>query len=107
MDESDKKEENKEVDILDQEDEFSEGILEISDFDNIALQVVVQLGRCELKIKDILSLEKGSVIDIEKLAGEPLEFFMGDKLTARGEVIVVNEKYGLRLTDIIDLEENS
>jgi len=54
-----------------------------------------------------LKLEKGAIIGMEKLAGDPLEFYIGKRLAARGEVVVINEKYGLRLTEIINPEENS
>jgi flagellar motor switch protein FliN/FliY len=56
-------------------------------------------------MEEILKLSKGSIIGIDKLAGEPLEFFVGQRLAAKGEVVVLNEKFGLRLTDIIDPED--
>ena len=68
---------------------------------DIPLQVTVELGRSKMAIRDILQLGQGSVIELSKFAGEPLEVLVNDKLVARGEVVVVNEKFGIRLTDII------
>ena len=93
--------------ILGEEDDDDGSILNIKELGDIPLRISVQLGNTELKIEEILKLEKGSIIGMEKLAGEPLEFFVGRKLAARGEVVVINEKYGLRLTEIINPEEST
>lgn len=68
---------------------------------DIPLKVSVELGRARVIIKDLLQLGQGSVLELDKLAGEPLEVLVNGKLVARGEVVVVNEKFGIRLTDII------
>ena len=68
---------------------------------DIPLAVSVELGRTQVIIKDLLQLSQGSVLELDKLAGEPLEVLVNGKLIARGEVVVVNEKFGIRLTDII------
>ncbi len=68
---------------------------------DIPLKVTVELGRTSLAIKDLLQLGQGSVLELDKLAGEPLEILINGKLVAKGEVVVVNEKFGIRLTDII------
>lgn len=68
---------------------------------DIPLKVSVELGRTSILIKDLLQLGQGSVLELDKLAGEPLEVLVNGKLVARGEVVVVNEKFGIRLTDII------
>lgn len=68
---------------------------------DIPLKVTVELGRTEVVIKDLLQLGQGSVLELDKLAGEPLEILVNGKLVAKGEVVVVNEKFGIRLTDII------
>lgn len=68
---------------------------------DIPLKVTVELGRTTLPIKDLLQLGQGSVLELDKLAGEPLEILVNGKLVAKGEVVVVNEKFGIRLTDII------
>jgi len=68
---------------------------------DIPLTVTVELGRCKMLINDLLQLGQGSVIELTKLVGEPLEVLVNQKLVARGEVVVVNEKFGVRLTDIV------
>jgi len=68
---------------------------------DIPLRISVELGRAKLLIQDLLKLHKGSVIELNKLAGEPLEVLVNDRVLARGEVIVMNEKFGLRLTDVV------
>ena len=92
--------------ILGEEDDDEGKLLNLKELGDIPLRISVQLGNTDLKIEEILKLEKGSIIGMEKLAGEPLEFFVGRKLAARGEVVVINEKYGLRLTEIINPEES-
>ena len=72
---------------------------------DIPLRVSVEVGRTRILIRDLLQLGQGSVVELTKFAGEPLEMLVNDKLIARGEVVVVNEKFGLRLTDIISPEE--
>lgn len=72
---------------------------------DIPLRVTVELGRTKMVVSDLLNLGQGSVIELNKLAGEPMEVLVNDKLVARGEAVVVNEKFGVRLTDIISPAE--
>ena len=72
---------------------------------DIPLMISVELGRTKMLINDLLQLGQGSVIELDKLAGEPMEIFVNNRLIARGEVVVVNEKFGVRLTDIISPSE--
>ena len=72
---------------------------------DIPLKVTVELGRTKMVVSDLLNLGQGSVIELSKLAGEPMEVLVNDKLVARGEAVVVNEKFGARLTDIISPSE--
>ena len=72
---------------------------------DIPLKVTVELGRTKMMVSDLLNLGQGSVIELAKLAGEPMEVLVNDKLVARGEAVVVNEKFGVRLTDIISQAE--
>lgn len=72
---------------------------------DIPLKVSVELGRTKMIVHDLLALGQGSVIELTKLAGEPMEVLVNDKLVARGEAVVVNEKFGVRLTDIISPTE--
>jgi len=68
---------------------------------DIPLTVTVELGRSKMLINDLLQLGEGSVIELTKLVGEPLEVLINSKLVARGEVVIVNEKFGVRLTTIV------
>lgn len=72
---------------------------------DIPLKVTVELGRTKMPVSELLNLTQGSVIELSKLAGEPMEVLVNDKLIARGEAVVVNEKFGVRLTDIISPAE--
>lgn len=72
---------------------------------DIPLRVTVELGRTKMIVSELLNLGQGSVIELNKLAGEPMEVLVNDKLVARGEAVVVNEKFGVRLTDIISPAE--
>jgi len=72
---------------------------------DIPLKVTVELGRTKMPVSELLNLTQGSVIELSKLAGEPMEVLVNDKLIARGEAVVVNEKFGVRLTDVISPAE--
>lgn len=68
---------------------------------DIPLRVSVELGRTKILVQDLLKLHKGSVLELNKIAGEPLEILVNDRVVAKGEVIVINEKFGIRLIDIV------
>ena len=68
---------------------------------DIPLLLSAQLGSTRMLIKDLLQLGPGSIVELDKLAGEPLEILVNERLVARGEVVMVNEKFGIRLTDVI------
>ncbi len=68
---------------------------------DVELQVVVVLGRARMTIRELLALQAGSVVELNKLAGEALDILVNDKVIARGEAVVVNEKFGVRLTEIV------
>jgi len=68
---------------------------------DIPLVLSAQLGSTRMLIKDLLQLGPGSIVELDKLAGEPLEVLVNERLVARGEVVMVNEKFGIRLTDVI------
>lgn len=72
---------------------------------DVSLQVSVEVGRARMTINDLLQMGPGSVVELEKIAGEPLDIFINGKAVARGEAVIVNEKFGVRLTDIISPEE--
>jgi len=68
---------------------------------DVPMQLTVELGRTRMLIKDILSLGEGSIIELDKLAGEPVDILVNNKLVAKGEVVVIDENFGVRVTDII------
>lgn len=72
---------------------------------DVTLQVTVEVGRTRMTIQDLLQLGQGSVVELEKLAGEPLDIYINGKQVARGEAVIVNEKFGVRLTDIISPDD--
>jgi flagellar motor switch protein FliN len=72
---------------------------------DIPMSVSVFVGSTRMAIRDLLQLAQGSVIELDKLAGEPMEVMVNNKLVARGEVVVVNEKFGIRLTDVVSAAE--
>jgi flagellar motor switch protein FliN len=72
---------------------------------DIPLSLSVELGRNRMLISELLQLGQGSVIELSKLAGEPMDVYINQRLIARGEVVVINEKFGVRLTDIISPAE--
>ena len=72
---------------------------------DIPLMLSAQLGNTRMLIKDLLQLGPGSIVELDKLAGEPLEVLVNERLVARGEVVMVNEKVSIRLTDVISPTE--
>jgi flagellar motor switch protein FliN/FliY len=72
---------------------------------DIPLRVTVELGATKLKIKDVLELGRGSVVELSRLAGEPVDLMVNGKLMAKGEVVVINENFGLRITEIVGRAE--
>ena len=72
---------------------------------DIPVQIAVELGRTKITIKNLLQLAHGSVVELDAMAGEPMSVFVNGTLIAQGEVVVVNEKFGIRLTDIITPSE--
>ena len=72
---------------------------------NVNLQMSVELGRTELPFKKVLELTRGSIVSLDKLAGEPVELFANGKLVAFGEVVVIEDNFGLRITNIATPEE--
>lgn len=72
---------------------------------DIPLTLSAELGRSKMLISELLQLGQGSVLELSKLAGEPMDIYVNQRLIARGEVVVVNEKFGVRLTDIVSPAE--
>ena len=74
---------------------------------DIPVQIAVELGRTKITIKNLLQLAHGSVVELDAMAGEPLSVFVNGTLIAQGEVVVVNDKFGIRLTDIVTPSERA
>lgn len=72
---------------------------------DVPLELSVELGRTRMSIQDLLNLSPGSVVELDKIAGEPLDILINDRLIARGEAVVVNDKFGVRITDIVSPSE--
>jgi flagellar motor switch protein FliN/FliY len=72
---------------------------------DIPVQLTIELGRTKLPIRELLHLAQGSVVELDRLAGEPLDVLVNGTLVAQGEVVVVNDKFGIRLTDVIGPDE--
>ena len=68
---------------------------------DVPLQVSVEIGRSKILLKDLLSMSEGYVIELEKLAGEPLDLYVNSRLIAHGEAVMVGDKFGIRLTDVV------
>jgi flagellar motor switch protein FliN/FliY len=82
--------------------ELAGGMKDLDFILDIPLEITVELGRTRMLINDLLRLGQGSVVQLTKMAQEPMDIHVNGKLFARGEVVVVNEKFGVRLSDIID-----
>jgi flagellar motor switch protein FliN/FliY len=92
----------KQFDFSDLNDKkFSKTASNIDFLLDIPLEITIELGRTKMLIHELLKLGQGSVIELEKLAGETMDIFANQRLIAKGEVVVINEKYGVRLTEII------
>jgi len=72
---------------------------------DIPLEISAEIGRTKMLIRDLLKLNQGSIIELEKFAGEPVEIYVNGRLMAKGEVVVVNDKFGVRITEIISAQE--
>jgi flagellar motor switch protein FliN len=74
---------------------------------DIRMGMIVELGRAEMPLKDILKLTKGSIIELDRLSGEPVDLFVNNKLIARGEVVVIDDNFGLRITQLAGTKNNT
>lgn len=68
---------------------------------DVYLRVTVELGRTKMQLRQVLELQQGSVVELDRLAGDPVDVYVNERLFARGEVIVVDDKFGVRITEII------
>ncbi|MFN5010957.1 MAG: flagellar motor switch protein FliN [Gammaproteobacteria bacterium] len=83
----------------------SESAVQLDLIQNVAVSVSVEVGRSSLRIRDLLRLGQGSVVELDRVAGEPLDVCVNNTVIARGEVVLVNERYGIRLTQVVDPED--
>ena len=68
---------------------------------DVMLQVVVELGRTRMPLRQVLDLQQGSVVELDRLAGEAVDVYVNERLIARGEVVVVDDKFGVRVTELV------
>jgi flagellar motor switch protein FliN/FliY len=78
---------------------FSESNIEL--LMDVSLRVTVELGRTRMKLAQILELQHGSVVELDRLAGDPVDVFVNDRMVAHGEVVVVDDKFGVRITEMV------
>jgi len=106
--------EKKPTDSVDQEksgdkekvaEQGSAAVSNLRVLENIEVKLTVEVGNTEIKIKDLLRLNEGSVVELERLAGEPLDILANGTKIAKGEVVMVGEKFGIRFTEVADPEE--
>ena len=72
---------------------------------NVDLDLALEVGRTTISVRNLLQLNQGSVVELDRLAGEPLDVLVNNTLVAHGEVVVVNDKFGIRLTDVVSAAE--
>jgi len=96
---------NVQFDELKKKREDGKSTLDLDFILDIPLTLTCELGRSRMLISELLQLGQGSVLELTKLAGEPMDVYVNQRLIARGEVVVVNEKFGVRLTDIVSPAE--
>jgi flagellar motor switch protein FliN/FliY len=72
---------------------------------NVSLQVTAELGKCQMNVRDILKLGTGSVVELDRLAGGPVDLLVNNKLVARGEVVAIDDNFGVRITELIERPE--
>ena len=86
---------------LSQSAESGEGDVKLDVILDIPVTIAMEIGRTQLSIRNLLQLNQGSIVELDRLAGEPMDVLVNGTLVAHGEVVVVNEKFGIRLTDVI------
>ncbi|MCU7916898.1 MAG: flagellar motor switch protein FliN [Candidatus Thiodiazotropha sp. (ex Epidulcina cf. delphinae)] len=87
------------------QDESAVGAMNMDSILDVPVTISMEIGRTKINIRNLLQLNQGSVVELDRLAGEPMDVLVNGTLIAQGEVVVVNEKFGLRLTDIISPSE--
>jgi flagellar motor switch protein FliN/FliY len=72
---------------------------------NISVTLSIEVGRAQIKIKDLMRLTQGSVVELDRIAGEPLDLLVNNSVVAQGEIVLVNDRYGVRLTRVVPSSE--
>ena len=100
-------EENAEAEVVVAQQQDKIGAEKLKILESIEVELSIEVGRTEMTIKDLLLLNEGSVVELDRLAGEPLDILVNGAIIAKGEVVMVGERYGVRFTDIVDPEERA
>ena len=100
-------EENAEAEVAVAQQQDKIGAEKLKILESIEVELSIEVGRTEMTIKDLLLLNEGSVVELDRLAGEPLDILVNGAIIAKGEVVMVGERYGVRFTDIVDPEERA
>jgi flagellar motor switch protein FliN/FliY len=87
------------------DDQHTDGQINAEVLQNISVTLTVEVGRAQIKIRDLMRLTQGSVVELDHIAGEPLDLLVNNTIVAQGEVVLVNERYGIRLTRVAPASE--
>lgn len=94
-----------ELDRQENHQDFSINRINREILQNVAVTLSIEVGRTQIKIKDLLRMTQGSVVELDRLAGEPLDLLINDTVIAQGEIVLVGERYGIRLTRVAPASE--
>jgi len=86
-------------------DEYRDGPVNLDLIQDVPIKLSVELGQVQISIRNLLQLNQGSVVELERSHGEPIDIFVNGTLVAHGEVVVINDKFGVRVTDVISPAE--
>ena len=86
-------------------DNAAEGQIQLDVLQNIPVTLSIEVGRAVIKIRDLMRLSQGSVVELDRIAGEPLDVLVNNTVVAQGEVVLVNDRYGIRLTRVVPPSE--
>ena len=87
------------------QDQAAEGQIQVDVLHNIPVTLSIEVGRASIKIRDLMRLSQGSVVELDRMAGEPLDLLVNNTVVAQGEVVLINERYGIRLTRVVPATE--
>jgi len=88
-----------------EKNEDEDALHSVKFIDDVPLLVIAEIGRTEIDVKSVLNLKKGNLVVFDKIVGEPMDIVVGERLMARGEIVVVNERYGVRISEVTRPEE--